>query len=425
MFAVKTKKDKQAKPIISYYTMQDEQTKDEKLYFLKQNKLGTIPWERLYPDDKNNWLNISNSDYDTLVPLAAKTKDEDAVFYECFPGVSTNRNDWVFDFSKQELVKKVKYFIKKYNKSIEAKKIDNSIKWSRDLVNNLNRNLKEIYTDKKIIFSMFRPFVKKYYYASGILSDSLFSKHLDCLNIENNIYMTFSGKGHNHGFSAYSSKYIPNLDCIEKSQCIPMYILNKSKQKTSNVTGWALKTFKNHYQDATITKKDIFHYVYAVLHNPNYILKYGDDLRRNTPHIPYYEDFHTWAAWGKSLMAIHTNYENVNEYPLKTSIVKSNAENKQLKYDKASGQIIIDDTTLSGIPSDVLNYKLSQRSPIEWIIDQYRPKKIEDTTVAENFNANNYSHYKKEIISLVKKIVTISLETIKISDLMKNKENII
>jgi predicted helicase len=199
-----------------------------------------------------------------------------------------------------------------------------------------------------------------------------------------------------------------------------MYILNKLKKKTDNVTDWALKIFASNYQDTTITKEDIFHYVYAVLNNPNYILKYADDLRRNAPRIPYYKDFHKWAEWGKSLMTLHINFESTKEYPLKTSIIKSDTEYKQFKYDKASGQIIIDDTTLSGIPPTVLNYKLSQRSPLEWIIDQYKLKKIEDPTVAEQFNTYSHSDYKAEIISLIKKITTVSLETVKLSDLMKN-----
>jgi len=183
-----------------------------------------------------------------------------------------------------------------------------------------------------------------------------------------------------------------------------------------------LKTAVN--TEYRLLKEDIFHYVYAVLHKTNYILKYADDLRRNTPRIPYYKDFHTWVKWGKSLMSLHVNYENVKEYQLKKSVVKSDVVYKQFKYDKTSGQIIIDDTILSGIPSAVLNYKLSQRSPVEWIFDQYKAKKIEDPTVAEQFNTYTHSQYKNEIISLIMKTITISLETINILDLMKNERKI-
>ncbi|MDR2953068.1 MAG: N-6 DNA methylase, partial [Treponema sp.] len=421
MFAVKAPNDKQAKPVISYYSLQDEQTKEEKLDFLKHNKLSMIPWDRLYPDKNNNWLHISHSDFETLMPLAVKNNDENAVFYDCSAAVSTNRTDWLFDFSEKELKKKVKHFVKIYNGSIDKNKIDASIKWSRDLVNIFNRKIKVKHSDSKIIFSMFRPYVKKYYYADSILSDRLTSNHLDCLSIKNNIYITFSGKGFNHGFSVFASSYIPELHSIENGQCVPMYILNKSKKKTANVTGWALKTFTGHYQDEAITKKDIFHYVYAVLHDPCYALKYADDLRRNAPRIPFYEDFHQWAAWGKSLMSLHSNYENAKEHPLKTQAAKSGDERGQLKYDKSAGRIIIDDVILSGVPPAILNYKLSQRSPLEWIIDQYKIKKIEDPVVAEKFNSYSLSPYKNEIISLIKKIITVSLETIKITDLMQNE----
>ena len=417
MFAVKNPKDKQEPPVISYYTMQDEQTKDEKLYFLKHNKLNTIQWGRIYPDQNNNWLNIADSDYATLLPLAAKNSGENAIFHECFPGVSTNRNDWVFDFSKENLVRKIKYFIKVYNKSIDDNEIDASIKWSRDLVNNFNRGLKELFSDDKIIFSMFRPFIKKYYYAGQILSDSLFSNHLDCMGIENT-FIAFSGKGHNHGFTLFASKYIPNLDCIEKGQCIPLYILDKSKKKTLNVTDWALNYFIGKYNDKKISKIDVFNYVYAVLHNPDYKIKYKDDLTRNVPRIPLYPDFFKWASWGKLLISLHTGYENIKEYPLKTVKIQGENVMKQFKYNKNTGEIIVDDISLSGIPSAVLDYRLSQRSALEWIIDQYKTKKLDDQTISDNFNPYDHSNYKAEIISLIKKVTTLSMETIKILDLM-------
>jgi predicted helicase len=285
-------------------------------------------------------------------------------------------------------------------------------------MNNYNRNLKDKFTDNKIIFSMFRPFIKKFYYSSEILSDSLFSKHLDCLSIENT-YIAFSGKGHNHGFSLFASKYIPNLDCIEKGQCIPMFILNKSKKETANITDWALKEFISNYQDATITKEKIFHYVYAVLHDPGYKVKYRNDLSRNAPHIPFYKDFRQWSAWGKMLMNLHTNYENAEDYPVNIKLTKGGTIQKQFKCDKISGQIIIDDTTISGIPLEVFGYKLSQRSALEWIIDQYKPRKIDDLTISERFNTHDYSQYKDEIITLIKKVITVSLETLKILELMK------
>ena len=419
MFALKIPQDKQTKPIVQYYAMQDEEPKDEKLYFLKHSSLNSIPWERLYPDTKNNWVNVTDSDYDSLLPLASKKSTANTIFYECFPAVSSNRTDWVFNFSHQELQNKISYFIKAYNTSIDKNELDSSIKWSRDLVNKYNRSIKEKYSESLVVSSMFRPYIKKYYYSSSILSDSLFSNHINCMTIDDNRYIAFSGLSHSHGFSILASKYIPELHCIENGQCIPLYILNDSNKKTCNVTDWALEVFIDQYKDPTIVKEDIFFYVYAVLHNPNYINKYQEDLKRNTPRIPFYQNFKTWAAWGKSLMDLHTNYENAKEYPVNITRIQSDVIPKQFKYDKAAGQIIIDDITIAGIPPDVLNYRLSQRSAIEWIIDQYKIKKIEDPTIAASFNAYTYSEHKDEIVSLIKKIITVSLETNRIIGLMR------
>jgi predicted double-glycine peptidase len=146
MFAVKCPHDPQAKSVVHYYTMRDEDTREEKLQFLKHNPLNTVPWTRIYPDKHNNWLNISTTDYNDLLPLVADNGT--GVFYQCFPGVSTNRNDWVYDFSSKSLSKKVKYFIRTYNKSIAENKMDVSIKWSETmkviiLQKNINANPRE------------------------------------------------------------------------------------------------------------------------------------------------------------------------------------------------------------------------------------------------------------------------------------------
>ena len=65
-----------------------------------------------------------------------------------------------------------------------------------------------------------------------------------------------------------------------------------------------------------ITKEDIFHYVYAVLHHPAYRAKYEINLKREFPRIPFYEDFRQWAAWGKRLMELHLGYEAVEAFQL-------------------------------------------------------------------------------------------------------------
>jgi predicted helicase len=156
-----------------------------------------------------------------------------------------------------------------------------------------------------------------------------------------------------------------------------------------------------------------------VFHNPGYKEKYKDELRREHPAIPFYKDFKKWAAWGKSLLDIHVNYETAEEYPVKISVSKNENIKNEFKFDKKSNRIIIDDTIITGIPPEALHYKLCIRSALEWIIDQYKIRSIDDKTILEYFNDYHYSAYKNDIILLVKEIITVSLKTLEIIQQME------
>ena len=171
----------------------------------------------------------------------------------------------------------------------------------------------------------------------------------------------------------------------------------------------------------SITKEAIFHYVYAVLHNPAYREKYEQNLKREFPRIPFYDDFQQWAAWGKALMALHLNYESVEKYPLKRLDISSTAKPKtKLKADKINSVIQLDDNThLSGIPLQAWEYKLGNRSALEWVLDQYKEKKPKDATIAEKFNTYRFADYKEQVIELLMRVCTVSVETMKIIEAMK------
>ncbi|MFN9600053.1 MAG: type ISP restriction/modification enzyme, partial [Dolichospermum sp.] len=193
------------------------------------------------------------------------------------------------------------------------------------------------------------------------------------------------------------------------------------------ITDWGLKQIQTHYQDETITKIDIFHYTYAVLHNPAYRTKYELNLKRDFPRLPYYENFPKWVNWGKQLMEIHINYETVTPYnltrldiPLKDTPSTSLRERQKtikvkLKADKTKDSIILDDvTTLSNIPKIAWEYMLGNRSALEWILDQYKEKKPKDPTIAEKFNTYRFADYKEQVIDLLMRVCTVSVETMKI-----------
>ncbi|WP_242023015.1 type ISP restriction/modification enzyme [Pseudanabaena mucicola] len=166
----------------------------------------------------------------------------------------------------------------------------------------------------------------------------------------------------------------------------------------------------------TITKLDIFHYTYAVLHHPAYRIKYELNLKREFPRLPFYEDFHQWASWGKALMDLHLNYETIESYGLqRVEIASKDNPKAKLKADKTNGVISLDDNTqLTDVPAIAWEYKLGNRSALEWILDQYKEKKPKDPTIAELFNTYKFADYKEQVIDLLQRVCTVSVKTMAI-----------
>ncbi len=233
-----------------------------------------------------------------------------------------------------------------------------------------------------------------------------------------------SGIGSSKQFQALVSNLITGLDCLEKTQCLPLYRDTEDGEKIDNITDWGLNQFQTYYQDQKINKLDIFHYVYAVLHHPEYRQKYAQNLKRDFPRIPFYDDFSQWVKWGKKLMDLHINYETVKPYKLTRIDLPIKEPQKTpktlLKADKTEGSIILDDvTTLEGIPKSAWEYKLGNRCALEWVLDQYKEKKPKDPTIAERFNTYKFADYKEQVIELLARVCTVSVETMKIIDSME------
>jgi predicted helicase len=204
-----------------------------------------------------------------------------------------------------------------------------------------------------------------------------------------------------------------------------MYFYSEDGVRLDNITEWGLQQFHNHYNNLNIIKEDIFNYVYAVLHNPQYRIKYELNLKRDFPRIPFYTDFHKWAAYGKELMDLHINYETAKPFKLKEiSFVDSEDLKPKLKANREASTIILDEaTTLTGIPSEAWQYKIGNRSALEWILDQYKEKKPKDPTIREKFNNYKFSVYKDKVIDLIKRVCTVSIETVRIIKEMEQSTN--
>jgi len=430
-------KSKTGKTPIYYYRFPVLPNKSAKLELIQQSTFVNIGFDRISPDKNGNWLNEGmQRDFDTFLPVCAKDvkleKTDQAIFQLYSLGVSSNRDEWVVDFDINNLIAKIKYFVDKYNELLQNRDFswNTAIKWSEALKNHFTKFIHISINTNLIIKIGYRPFVYRYYYAEKYLSDRLTNNHHAIFGENLNKYnkvMCFSVFGSNKPFHCLGSKYISDLHYTGDSQCLPLYRYEGLNQ-VENITDWGLAQFRGHYGDQQIEKENIFHYVYAVLHNPTYREKYEPNLKRDFPRIPFYDDFWQWEKWGKALIELHLNYESTPRYEL---IRKENPRKNaamtpkvKLKADKVGGIIIIDEeTTLVGVPPIAWEYQLGNRSAIEWVLDQYKEKTPRDPTLAEQFNTYRFADYKDAVIELLERVCTVSVETIKIIAKMQGVGN--
>lgn len=473
MFLVK-KENLVDKCKIDYFAMEDNWRKEIKLDWLRNHKLENISFEKITPDKNNNWINLANNDFDNLLPTIDKInklsnvlKNPKVLYRYYSNGVVTNRDEWVYDFDDKVLSKKINFFYDEFNNSVdlwnkefkrenyynkngeELLKISNDyilsnnpkIKWSGRLFRDkLLKNRKGMYDSSFIRNCNYRPYVclKIYYdYIPIDIQGQLqsFFPNEDAKNV----IINFNGPNNVQWFS-FACKRIVDLGSLYGgTQCIPLYYFNEKGERNDNITDWGLEQFLNHYKDKRINKEDIFHYTYAVLNNPAYRKKYELNLRREFPHLPFYTDFWKWTEWGKQLIDLHINYEKAEPFALKENTHKLKeeanrpkemfAEAKELevmyprqpkikvklKAVKEAGIIEIDELTfLTGVPKEAWDYKLGNRSALEWVLDQYKEKKPKDPIIAEKFNTYRFADHKDKVIDLLKRVCTVSVETVRI-----------
>ena len=244
--------------------------------------------------------------------------------------------------------------------------------------------------------------------------------------------------GDRQPFALVASDAVPNLNLYsaDATKYAGLYQYDTAGNRTDNITDWALKQFTAHYaaeigkgkSARKITKEAIFHYCYAVLHDPLYREKYAQNLKREFPRIPFYADFWRWAEWGAQLMALHIGFEAAAPFDLTrtdTPDAKARAAGlapkASLKSDPATGSITLDsETTLHGVPPEAWAYQLGNRSAIDWVLDQHKEKKPKDPTIRDKFDTYRFADYKEKVADLLARVTTVSVETVQITQNMQS-----
>ena len=439
---VKKKENPSESPRIFYYRADDLWDKQQKFDFLAERQhTGNVPWQPIQPDTRHTWLTEGlHAEFETFIPMGTKEakaqKDEatDVIFKTYSNGVKTNRDAWVCNFNRNALTANMIGMIENYNTEVARWRQrtdrdanlddfvvsdDTKIKWSRDLKVKLERGSTSEFTEDKVRIFLYRPFTKSNLYFDRIMNDvvSIFPTIFPTPETETENRVIWLKVGRDWPmFGLMVNQFADQLP-QGGSQCFPFYIYDEDgTNRRENITDWALTEFRTHYNDDTLTKWDIFHYNYGLLHHPEYREKYEANLKRDLPHIPFAKDFRGFADAGARLADLHVNYESQPEYDklkfVQTPDVPLNWRVEKMKLSRDKTQIVYNNfLTLDGIPSKAFDYRLGTRSALEWVIDQYRVKTDKRSGIVNDPNRAGQPQY---IVQLVGKVITVSLETVDI-----------
>lgn len=374
-----------------------------------------------------DWLAVDDNGFSAGIPIAIKRdkrKQPHAIFREFSLGLSTNRDEWVYDLNEHALREKASLLVERYEISRSNGSLDMSIKWSRNLKRRMSQGRSEV--GAEVCEVQHRPYTKKRMYNSSLFIDE-----------RGRLDEFYSPLGRTSTIVVSDPTSQKDTVVLATAGHFDLHLVGAGAgavgfpvetKKGENITDWALKQFREHYgatgkQKQPITKEAIFHYVYAVLHDPLYREKYALNLKREFPRIPLHggtpADFWRWADWGEQLMALHIGYETVEPWPLTRTDIPDEKAAKAgqapkalLKADKTGGRIVLDsETTLSGIPAEAWEYRLGNRSALEWILDQYKEKKPRDATIREKFDTYRFADHKEKVIDLLLRVTRVSVET--------------
>ncbi len=328
---------------IHYYDIGDYLKREEKLHRLAGFlNLDAIPFETIIPNDKGDWINQRNDDFEKLISLKRdKTLQNDSIFDINSPGVKSGRDPWVYNFSPDALMQSVQKCIDTYNadlkrfnerfreafkqrtkgvksgdlyKQLNDKEITTDktkIAWDRNLKRQLIKGKKlDDFSQEKISVSLYRPFNKQYFYYERELAGSFHSmkKIFPDKSVQNVVINT--GVGNGKDFSALVSDFISDCSLISPNQAYPLYYYDDLGNRYNAISGYALNLFRRHYGDNSIAEEEIFYYIYAIFHHKGYLEKYKNSLAKEAPRIALSEDFKELSVLGKELGELHLNYES-------------------------------------------------------------------------------------------------------------------
>ena len=458
---------------IYYHDIGDYLSREEKLNIL--HNMGDISnplmqWVSITPNEHGDWLNKRSEQFKLYTPLEPEKKfgKGNKSFFEGFSlGLGTNRDAWVYNSSLVELQANITKTIDFYNQQVESYKtakqemsLDNfladkrdstKIVWTDTLIRDLQKGIKYKIDNSRYTVGMYRPYFKQALYQDRILNHRVYQMpRLFPTSNHRNLVICVSGIGASKDFSTLITDCIPDLQLQFNGQCFPLYWYDDSTAdiadlfsapqsemdryvRRDGVTDWILSTARKQY-GSRVTKEDIFYYVYGILHAPDYRTTFAADLKKSLPRLPLVEspdDFWAFSRAGRSLAELHLGYERVEPYAgCRILLAPQTNRGDEISYliddkmrfgkldSKTADKRIIHynaGITIENIPLEAYDYVVNGKSAIEWVMERYAVKTDPASRIENNPNDWCREHDDpKYIYNLLLRIITVSLETMKI-----------
>ena len=417
-------------------------TREKQKFLTNLGDYTNVPMKQTTIDKKHTWLTEGlRSEFETFCPMGSETSkkgmgDAEGTLFKTYSvGVVTARDAWVYNFNREVLTENLTQMMEYYNGQVfrwereSSRDIkvndfidtdDTKIKWTRSLKSRLRTGTLTEFSSENVRTSLYRPFTKSHLYFHRMMNECVYvfpSIFPTTVTETENRAICVSSPRTNTSFHTLMIDVIPDFHLTGDSQCFPFYTYDEDgTNRQENITDWALAEFQIRYGDSTISKWDIFHYNYGLLHHPAYREKYEMNLKRDLPHIPFVADFWSFADAGAALANLHANYESAAKYDrlkyIETEGTTVDWRVEKMKLSKDKTQLKYNDfLTLDGIPTEVYKYRLGTRSALEWVMDQYRVKTDKRSGIV---NDPNHADQPRYIVDLIARVITVSLKTVEI-----------
>lgn len=312
--------------------------------------------------------------------------------------------------------------------------------------------------------SLYRPYNKRWIYLDPRLVDRQGKVYaLYPFSEVSNISINISGKGTKSSFSSLLSNQPICYDALNKGKSFPLYLYEKAEDNTADsddlfssaeakathtengytrkdgISDAGLAHFQKAYPSETISKEDLFYYIYGLFHSPEYRTRYADNLSKELPRIPAVKkasDFWAYSKAGRDLAHWHLNYETVEPYAAKIDTGKNQIKTltpedyrvTKMKFakvkDPETGKSVADKTTviynpkitITGIPLEAYDYIVNGKPAIEWVMERQAVTIDKKSGIKNDANlwATETMGNAKYPLELLLRVITVSLKTNKI-----------